>query len=132
MKRELVGLALIGAVFVYVSSVRAQDTTSLLSVFLTNLRSSHVVPGAGSPPVLSSCGTSTIATGSNDSTGRITFTGTTSCVVTYIGSFGTNSADVVMSNMTANRGFVSAATKTSFTLSSVTDGDIVVYHVMGR
>lgn len=131
MKRDVAILVAIGTLFIGVS-VYGQDTTTLLSAFLVNLRSSHLVPGAGTAPTLSTCGTSTLATGSNDSVGRITFTGTTACTVTFVGSFGVNAADVVMSNMTANRGFVSAATKTAFTLSSVTDGDVVVYHVMSR
>lgn len=86
----------------------------------------------GPVPVLSTCGTGTLATGSNDTVGRITATGATACTVTFSATFGGNSADCAIENMTANRGNVSAASSTAFTVSNLTANDVFVYHCLGR
>jgi hypothetical protein len=86
----------------------------------------------GAVSVLSTCGTGTLATGSNDTVGRVTATGATACTVTFSASFGGNSADCAIENMTANRGNVSAASSTAFTVSNLTAADVFVYHCFGR
>lgn len=87
---------------------------------------------AGAVPVLSVCGTGTLATGSNDTVGRVTATGATACTVTFSATFGGNSADCAIENMTANRGNVSAASSTAFTVSNLTSNDVFVYLCLGR
>lgn len=86
----------------------------------------------GTAPTLSSCGTGTLATGSNDTVGRLTVVGATACTLTFSATFGGNSADCVIANMTANRGNVSAASATAITVSNLTDGDVVAYVCLGR
>ena len=50
----------------------------------------------------------------------------------FTGAFGTNAADCAIENMTANRGNVSVANTTAFTISNITAGDVVAYHCIGR
>ena len=87
------------------------------------------VSGAPTP---SSCGDGAVATGSSNTAGRVTSTDATACTLTFSASFGGNSADCVISNLIANRGFVSAASSTAFTVSSLTAGDDFMYWCAGR
>jgi hypothetical protein len=114
-------------------TARAQDTTSLLSAFLVNLRASHLIPGSGGAvPVVSVCGDGALQTGSNDTVGRVVGTTQTACTVTFGGAFGANAADCVIANITANRGNVSAASTAAFTVSNLTAGDDFIYLCAGR
>lgn len=114
-------------------TARAQDTTSLLSAFLVNLRASHVIPGSGGAvPVVSSCGDGALQTGSSDAVGRVVGTTQTACTVTFGGAYGANAADCVIANITANRGNVSAASTAAFTVSNLTAGDDFMYVCLGR
>jgi hypothetical protein len=114
--------------------VSAQDTTTMLSSFLNNLRQGHLTIGVGSTaPVLSSCGTGTLATGSTDSSGRVTATGATGCTVTFGASFGANSADCVVSDITATRANMTVTTnQTALVVASMTSGDTFTYLCAGR
>jgi hypothetical protein len=86
----------------------------------------------GGSPALSTCGDGALATGSSNTSGRVTGTTQTACTLTFSASFGGNSADCVMANLIANRGFVSAASATAFTVSSLTAGDDFMYWCAGR
>jgi hypothetical protein len=91
----------------------------------------HLI-ASGTAPSIGTCGTGTLATGSSDTSGRFTATGATACTITFGTTFGGNSADCTIANMTADRGNVSAASSTAFTVSNLTDGDVVAYHCVGR
>lgn len=83
-------------------------------------------------PTLGTCGDGALATGSSNTSGRVTSTDATACTVTFSASFGGNSADCVMANLIANRGFVSAASSTAFTVTGLTAGDDFMYWCAGR
>jgi hypothetical protein len=127
MKTFFVGLCLGVATVAY-----AQDSTTMLAAFLQNLRASHFIIGGSNAPTLSACGTGTLATGSTDTSGRATLTGSATCTFTFGASFGANDVDCMISNITANRGNVSATSKTAFTISNATAGDVIAYFCAGR
>jgi hypothetical protein len=83
-------------------------------------------------PTLSTCGDGALATGSSNSSGRLTGTTQTACTLTFSASFGGNSADCFIENLTANRGNVTAASATAFTVSNLTAGDDFMYWCPGR
>lgn len=83
-------------------------------------------------PTLSTCGDGAVATGSSNTSGRVNSTDATACTLTFSVSFGGNSADCWIANLTANRGFVSAASSTAMTVSSLTAGDDFMYFCVGR
>lgn len=114
--------------------VEAQDTTTLLSTFLTNLRASHFTIGSGgAAPVLSSCGTGTLATGSTDSSGRFTMTGATGCTLTFGASFGANSADCQVTDITVNTaGMTVTTSQTALVVASAGSGNTITYLCSGR
>lgn len=130
--------AALGALFAVLmlaaaAPAQAQDMTTLLSTFLAQLRNSHLLPGGGGTvPVVSACGDGALQTGSNDTVGRVIGTTQTACTITFGGSYGGNSADCVMENLTANRGNITAASSTAFTVSNLTAGDDFMYVCLGR
>jgi hypothetical protein len=130
MTRSLGSGVLLGLVFLLIVGVTGPKAQVSVSRGWNVLSARLSV--SGTAPTLSSCGTGTLATGSNDTVGRLTATGATACTVTFSASFGGNSADCVIANMTANRGNVSAASSTAFTVSNLTAGDVVVYLCVGR
>lgn len=83
-------------------------------------------------PSLSTCGDGALATGSSNTSGRVVGTTQTACTLTFSSTFGGNSADCWISNLIANRGFVSAASSTAFTVSGLTAGDDFMYFCVGR
>lgn len=83
-------------------------------------------------PAVSTCGDGALATGSIDIIGRVTSSNATACTVTFSAALGLNSADCFIENLTANRGNVSAASTTAFTVSNLTAGDDFMYWCAGR
>lgn len=84
-------------------------------------------------PTLSTCGDGALATGSSNTSGRVTSASTmTACTLTFSSSFGGNSTDCLMANLVANRGFVSAASATAMTVTGLTGGDDFMYLCVGR
>jgi hypothetical protein len=104
----------------------------LLSI--TDADSTPVVKiNASGSPTLSTCGDGALATGSSNTSGRVTGTTQTACTLTFSASFGGNSADCIMENMTTNGvGRVTAASSTAFTVSALTAGDDFMYICLGR
>lgn len=86
----------------------------------------------GGSPTLSSCGDGALATGSSNSSGRVDGTTQTACTLTFSSTFGGNAADCIIENITANRGNVTAASATAFTVSTLTAGDDFIYLCVGR
>lgn len=82
-------------------------------------------------PVVSSCGDGVLATGSKDSVGRVNASNATACTVTFSNALGTNGASCIVENLTSNRGNVSAASTTAFTVSNLTAGDDFTYICFG-
>ena len=131
--RTWLGLAGVAGLMIGATSLAgAQDSTTILSTFLRNLRGSHLIMTTNSVPVLSSCGDGALATGSNDTVGRVVGTTQTGCVLTFGSTYGPNSADCVFTNITANRGNVSANDNASLTISNLTAGDDFIYVCLGR
>lgn len=83
-------------------------------------------------PTPSSCGDGAVQTGSSNTSGRVVGTTQTACTLTFSTSFGGNSADCWIENLTANRGNVTAASSTAFTVSNLTAGDDFMYFCAGR
>jgi len=83
-------------------------------------------------PTLSTCGDGALQTGSSNSSGRVVGTTQTACTLTFSATFGGNSADCLIENITANRGNVTAASSTAFTVSNLTAGDDFMYFCVGR
>ena len=83
-------------------------------------------------PALSTCGDGALQTGSSNSSGRVVGTTQTACTLTFSATFGGNSADCFIENITANRGNVTAASATAFTVSNLTAGDDFMYFCVGR
>lgn len=84
-------------------------------------------------PALSTCGDGALATGSSNTSGRVTSATTmTACTLTFSVAYPANGADCVINNLVANRGNVTAASTTAFTVSNLTAGDDFMYHCFGR
>lgn len=102
----------------------------------------NFAPSGGTPdfninvngvPVLSSCNDGVLSTGSSNSSGRVTSATTmVGCTLTFSVTFGGNSADCFIENLTANRGNVTAASSTAFTVANLTAGDDFMYACFGR
>lgn len=124
-----VGLLLVAGWAVMAS---AQDTTSLLSAFLVNLRASHLIMGSGgtAPSASANC---TLQTGSTDTSGRVVMAnGATGCTITFGASFGANAADCVVSEFTTTNLSTLTSSKTAFTTAAMAANDTFNYICAGR
>lgn len=130
MKRafQAVGVALV--LFCAIDSVTAQDTTTMLSKFLTGLRSGRWLMQGGTIPTVTSCGTGAVLAGSKDSAGQVTVTGATACTIVFSSAW-TNAPFCIAENLTANRGFIDSISTTQIVLSTITDGDVIQWVCVG-
>lgn len=88
----------------------------------------YKLAGVGTAPALTTCGDGAAQTGSNSTSGRVVGTTQTACTLTFtVALTGYNSADCVIENLTANRGNVTAASASAFTVSNLTAGDDFMY-----
>lgn len=84
-------------------------------------------------PALSACNDGALATGSTNTSGRVTSATTmTGCTLTFSTAFPNNSADCHIENLVANRGNVTAASTSAFTVANLTAGDDFMYFCVGR
>jgi hypothetical protein len=138
---RLVLVAAVVAIAGAVLSGQAQHVVTTASKLITGTGLADVTDGDGAPvarlnvagaPTLSTCGDGALQTGSSNTSGRVVGTTQTACTLTFSVSFGGNSADCFIENLTANRGNVTAASATAFTVSTLTAGDDFMYWCVGR
>lgn len=85
-----------------------------------------------SAPSLTSCGTGTIDSNSNDFAGKVTATGATACTVTFTAAYPTAAWCVITDDTTIGKGLISAQSASAFTVSSLTSGDAFTYVCGGK
>lgn len=83
-------------------------------------------------PSLSSCGTGTIDSNSNDFAGKVTATGATACTVTFTTAYPTAAWCVITDDTTIGKALISAQSASAFTVSSLTSGDAFTYVCGGK
>lgn len=107
------------------------STGTVMTVTNTSLTPKLNFNLAGAP-ALGTCGDRALATGSSNTSGRVTGTTQTACTLTFSVAFPNNSTDCYFQNLIANRGFINAASTTAFTVTGLTAGDDFMYMCVGR
>lgn len=103
---------------------------SYAAVFTMNV--DRIAVSATSAPVLSSCSTGALGTGSSDTAGDVTATGSTTCTLTFGTAFATAPSCVVMDLTAPSRAFTLTVTNTAIAIAAMTSGDKMSYICLGK
>lgn len=100
---------------------------------VTNSANAGVLINAGTAaPTVTSCGTGSVTSTSNNTAGEITATGATTCTVTFGAPNWTNTPFCTVTDETTAAALrISAISATAFTVTNLTSGDKFMFHCLG-
>jgi hypothetical protein len=103
-----------------------------VSLALFQMSTDRIIASNASLPVVSGCGTGTLATGSSDMAGTFTATGATGCTLTFGQAYATAPSCTVTELTVNTAARTTAVSTTALVVASGTSGSTYTYVCIGK